>query len=1727
MKRGISLIAVLMFMLAATTASIVLFRMLGSENFSSGARLKASEAYQASESGIDAVHSWLANRGVEAGELVTQYVEAKKPMKINLGSMVGDKQQNFEAYLIGAEVTGKNQPVRLKVLVEGKARDGSVVTQTAILKVSGLYKTTITPYSNIEPEPEPDPDPVQVDQCTPKPNPDPPTCTADPPPPPTAKKCALPDLWGNMQTVGFVEARTMIITQTMSGCNAGGQALNSIKIGTAKEPGYLILDGNFYANNGIYIYGDLYSNGTFNMCASGSDFITGDVYFKEFHPRVSTGTLTIGGSAYLDGPVTPNVPSFTACGGGATQFGCSGQLGGVVNIKGNTTIMGPYSAFTGDGGGGNLDFKMEGNLVMGGNNSYIDLGTSNVSSSKFEVTKNASVVKLSNAKPSITNKTSPLWPKFNGSLCLGTTSVADGSDGGYNVYKDPRDFYFKIKTAPSPSCNVDGADPLDGSKTPSKNLKAELSTSATKTCNMPPVKFDMDIYNNVKTTTQKWAHRDNQPGGCASGSGQMNLSKPWSTLLTELNTCWKSKKSDEIYKKDPSDKNEWIVIYIKNNYQFQRVDGNLGDGKYIIIFDFENGKPKYDPNNPYNIEFLYLPPTGPKSTVMLYFPRGFDGRIELDGQETGKIPQQSEYNYFIFSDGDIREFNTTAYRTLHGNVFMNDCAKINLPGATTTPYFYSKGNDAFVDQLMESNILSATEHCKNTSGGDNPVKPTYTLKCTPPPTTGFVGEAIQQPRVTCEGSNNTSKLCGFDWVDAPSWNCLKDEKTYNVKVKANANSGNCQNSPQVDCGPLTVSKPENTTVTCRLSKTNGNVGEKISEPATVKCGDNKLTGGFIFTGDVPNWDKLEENIYNVGVKVTSGICNNGIAQCGTLTVKDPSKNISLDDKPWIPISNRLSVKVESKEISKQKVPTGIKDLEKSILVMPRMVRIPSIPSDISNARDYISKRYSYMYMNGAKKGDEAGASQLECKNTLDPNENLFGGTPKPAIYLCNFTGTLKAKHSPFYVNLGGVAVGGGPGGYNEGEQGEAECILATTKYTHGQNIQVASIRCEGGGSATNVVFDAIFGPPLTKDASGNYYYSGPEASDNAIISASGKCGSKDVEGLCYAVVNGGRNYTLEITKPTCFLDPGPWSSECPQTDPYNCSGSNCCKSKPELPAPTHDCGTASKDATPPQFNYSAENDGAITGNRDNIGWNKNPPQTHNFNTIGLNRVARMFEISCGGHRLYYGTINGKEGIVCDPGYFNIIKEGTSGTQPDLPACQANVRCSTNNYCNSNTSVPPPTITCVTGGSYSGPIFRYTEDKDPSKLSGTTLSNWNKGSNQTVSSTRDVYLLQVNCNGTPYVCGTGGPTSKGLFCGSVEIKKDCASNVTATCKLVNKSDAEVTNLTVTQGENVKAPKITCSNGEASWPYFSTSGSGLPTGSTNWSNGSGDAYYTNAHEPGDYAISVSSVNCGATTLSNIPCGTITVQKPTCSISGTYTYVNSSTPNVPPPTYSCGNATKTTGDNVLEFKYTAANNGDVSSTATTNWNKYPSSDKIMISERANANVYMYKVTCDGNTLTYGTNNISRDGILCGTFSVVRSSSGAASSSSVAASSSSARSSSSVASSSSVRSSSSGGGGGTCGSGNATSISNPPSVGNCLNLTQGCTKDNNLPLKVYNDGSYSSSNIYSGTIYCSDGSSKSISCTPQVSLCESNACPAGTTGAWLYITSVSGSPQVRANCY
>lgn len=139
-----------MFMLAATTASIVLYKWLGSENFASGSRLKMSEAQQASESGLDAVRAWLQYKAPDVGAVLGEHLASstKPAYKLNhssnniLGGSVSIfRKQNYDVYLLSADTVSK--PYKLKFMSVGRGRDGSEIKQTAIFSVDGLYNINV------------------------------------------------------------------------------------------------------------------------------------------------------------------------------------------------------------------------------------------------------------------------------------------------------------------------------------------------------------------------------------------------------------------------------------------------------------------------------------------------------------------------------------------------------------------------------------------------------------------------------------------------------------------------------------------------------------------------------------------------------------------------------------------------------------------------------------------------------------------------------------------------------------------------------------------------------------------------------------------------------------------------------------------------------------------------------------------------------------------------------------------------------------------------------------------------------------------------------------------------------------------------------------------------------------------------------------------------------------------------------------------------------------------------------------------------------------------------------------------------------------------------------------------------------------------------------------------------------------------------------------------------
>lgn len=145
MKKGVSLVTVLLFMLVATIAATATFKWLNSEGRTSAARLAQNEARQAAIAGITTARAWMMEHGNETGALIRQIKNnGKKPIRLNnvmqqIADNVGG--QKFDVWLVSAETEA--QPYNLKVVSMGTSRNGTKFSEVGILKVAGLFQVKI------------------------------------------------------------------------------------------------------------------------------------------------------------------------------------------------------------------------------------------------------------------------------------------------------------------------------------------------------------------------------------------------------------------------------------------------------------------------------------------------------------------------------------------------------------------------------------------------------------------------------------------------------------------------------------------------------------------------------------------------------------------------------------------------------------------------------------------------------------------------------------------------------------------------------------------------------------------------------------------------------------------------------------------------------------------------------------------------------------------------------------------------------------------------------------------------------------------------------------------------------------------------------------------------------------------------------------------------------------------------------------------------------------------------------------------------------------------------------------------------------------------------------------------------------------------------------------------------------------------------------------------------
>ena len=1480
MKRGISLIAVLMFMLAATTASIVVYKWIGSEGFASGSRLKQSEAYQASESGLDAAYAWLSYKAADAGAVIGDYLKQPQTIRITeaaLGSSQNDKK--YEVYLteVGADKT--NKIFKLKFLSVGIGRDNSRVVQEAVYNVEGLYKMKI---------------PKKLTINVSKPNP------------------FDEQLWGNTGVMNRLELNKAVLTQSPAIKDQGkSQALNSIKIKKNNDTtrSYLILDGNYYTNNGIEIDGDLYVTGSFDFCPkpnSNSDYITGDVYVEgEFHPK---GAIRIDGNAYLKGGMNPNRNLNDAQG---LTGGCTGQAGpGVVAIGGSSTIENNFFYYN-NGNGGSLGFSVAKNLVMTAG--QIDLSrTTNNSSDALSVDGD---VCIQNAiKGSIPNTDVGPKPFFGKTATSSVFIPGPWTSEGSKTFKysgTPSVSNLQIRSEVPNASNINnpttgtcsltswkdkGADPMDGSK--NKDYKAKIDTvtkTLNKSCQNTPIQFNKSIYDGVKITASpaNWVHREDKPGSCSAENGKMVLAKrdKWVDLGKELQNCWnaiqsKGTQSTELYE------GEWLVVYIRNKTFFNSGDGALTSGKYIIInelytssmansvcterngydctdagkcsvTDYSNGCP---PNE------LPLPPTAANVNVMLYLPLGFPNKIVLSGTQLG-----TGYNYFIFSDYDINVFDTGGSKKLRGNIFMNKCSLLNTGSSVSqAPYLDMERNPTIVEDLMGKKIL-----CDN----PNPKNPDHCLGGTDVPG---------------RSSGSSSEL------------------------------------------------------------------------------------------------ELQ------------------------------------DDNYIIPIGPRLKVELESKSLRKRDT-TG-RPADSSVLVMPRVL---NLPKDAFKTYS-LDKYYNFLYLNGAKKPSQVPAPACELRDsnnvvkaTISPTTTILPSTltnDKLGVYTCSFGNN--SKISPFYLKIQGET--GRPKITLTADETQVDAnkctkihinadnisetdmtvMLVTEPNGHGWDIRISNLNdikipagsmektvevCHNASAKGSVKIKVIPVTGCEKDFP-----------DEVTIGlrATADVYRKDA-------TTGTNKHNTGISNLLDCPTSGKWSSNCAikkQDDWWICSpgetvtlsppGDNFCEIIPSdatLSAPAsngytfnvsykwkqHDL-TLSGDLSSITLTPAGSTATAVTCSRDNkcllySGLQYTVTNPNNLSTY----VTRLNGMDISGNSpkltlvkdtntLRISTGNNQSSCQYDPFWCNDFY--TKGG--DVPA-YVNKKCF-----------------------FATHIDQFCSSYNLSKINGVNVGQGNIGC------WGNTGTLPPKADGGYYILAGDGNGEIPTFNGN--IGKSHLS--TCTEKLPSQNNdvsCEITKNEYFAKELVPIPTVKVNGANCVYPTSlgNTRSFYVYNPQTRDYDGSTDRWntkesYSFSNADNNRGITLSKVTCNNIDydfgVPGILCGNITIKEnpntPWCKI------VNNSANNnscyttgtgVDAPIYGCNSSNQTPITNGSpQFRYTTADNGSASETATPNWtagNKQPTGSGG-ISARKNAHIYMYEITCGGTTTNYGSYGSRTGAIHCeGSFSVV----------------------------------------------------------------------------------------------------------------------------------------------
>jgi len=694
-KSGISLIAVLMFMLAATTASIVVYKWIGSENFASGARLKHSEAYQAAESGVEATQAWLSNKGADVGALVTAYFrdQQRRPIKLtdqtnNVLSMVRPvsdiSKQNFDVYLVGVDV-GVESPTntsyrKLKFLSVGRGRDDSEVKLSVIFDVAGLYQTKV----------------------------------------PTGKKKGeppeLPLLFASMGEDVHFNAMAYMKNAIINGNFPTASRLPE----TEKD---LVITGDFAVTTGNYKVkvGEV-------LCIGGQFAPIKDIPVDDINAPAAYFGSTVNlhgrfGDVYCDGEMSVGV----AGDGTSNLLAISNSL----SLNGNLRFM-------------NGTITVGGDLAMGDNSKiFVSTGPNNSGTHVKKLTVGGNV--WMRAEPFVLNETNERQYLKNdnndkkyfefGTSAASRFNIANsqnvGEDGEW-IKHTQGEIVFRSKGTPGlsvkPNANSsdtvkthcdsywDDAEGGCAAKGLEKAVKDPLITATMST-------FESHAGGNPKVTYNSAYGGGNSERNCDVVVWSSSSDNEMYRAIEQLNKCFEQARTNKTlygYGEENGVYKEGFLVVKTTGCPGAnpKWTGEVLKGRFVLLQqDYcANYRPaltgKFDGDK--------------ESMVLLYFNSQGVGKIQSgDCQGIDK----TRFNYFIYSKGDINEIDSqfSGDCPIIGNIFLSDCAEItkwNVTGGTTKETAFLRPNDDLLSSLVSAGVICESGDGQSCANGD--IEPTPT-----------------------------------------------------------------------------------------------------------------------------------------------------------------------------------------------------------------------------------------------------------------------------------------------------------------------------------------------------------------------------------------------------------------------------------------------------------------------------------------------------------------------------------------------------------------------------------------------------------------------------------------------------------------------------------------------------------------------------------------------------------------------------------------------------------------------------------------------------------------------------------------------------------------------------------------------------------------------------------------------------------------------------------------